>query len=358
MLDHEHSVTPFVLQTGCSCLNKAPLLALLPENPRVGVLTRRACRYWNEIVVRFNDYAAVVRDEYTFPPPFSAPINRSHHMKFSHGLVAYFTKEKIGFVAWHDEVAAWVAYAGEVHEPWKKCEPMAKARVSAPSACGSRVLPRTVLAIRAMKDDALAPLNCAVTMRPLPGLEVSDNQVPSSPVVSGGKVDIPESFEDDLSDDCENVAVPIIVASPFITIEQRSSVGAGNEMTSESYDGTSESSVGTIGTLDVSKGVDAVKEVTNMKLVIMKASVTLGMGIKAPVNATIIPDTQIEPMSTWLNSLTLISNREHIEAFLGRFKQDRNNEHEASHFYNFTSPSTRIHQFSVPSKSVPLLEHP
>ena len=42
---------------------------------------------------------------------------------------------------------------------------------------GSRVLPRIVLALRAMKDDALAPLNCAVTMCPLPGPEVSDNQV-------------------------------------------------------------------------------------------------------------------------------------------------------------------------------------
>ena len=64
-------------------------------------------------------------------------------------------------------------------------------------------------------------------------------------MVSEGKVDIPESFEDDLSDDCENVVVPIAAASPFITIEQRSSVGVGNEMTSESYNGTSESSAGT-----------------------------------------------------------------------------------------------------------------
>ena len=136
-------------------------------------------------------------------------------MKFSHGLVAYFMKEKIGFVAWHDKVVAWVAYAGEVLEPWKKYEPMAKARVSAPSArgealnakppakrerpktfvnafalppplpkkvrslviAGSRVLPRTMLALRTKKDDALAPLNCAITIRPLPGPEVSDNQV-------------------------------------------------------------------------------------------------------------------------------------------------------------------------------------
>ena len=42
-LDQLHFVTPFVLQNGRSCLNKAPLLALLPENLRVGVLTQRAC---------------------------------------------------------------------------------------------------------------------------------------------------------------------------------------------------------------------------------------------------------------------------------------------------------------------------
>ena len=42
---------------------------------------------------------------------------------------------------------------------------------------GSRVLPRTVLTLRAIKDDALAPLNCAVTMRPLPRPEVFDNLV-------------------------------------------------------------------------------------------------------------------------------------------------------------------------------------
>ena len=68
-------------------------------------------------------------------------------------------------------------------------------------------------------------------------------------MVSKGKVDIPKSFEDDLSDDCENVAIPIAAASPFITIEQRSSVGVGNEMTSESYDGTNESLVGTMVSL-------------------------------------------------------------------------------------------------------------
>ena len=39
VLDHEHSMIPFVLQIGRSSLNKAPLLALLPENLRVGVLT-------------------------------------------------------------------------------------------------------------------------------------------------------------------------------------------------------------------------------------------------------------------------------------------------------------------------------
>ena len=215
VLDHEHSVTPFILQTGHSCLNKAPLLALLLENSRVGVLTQRYCEYWNEIVVRFNDYAIASRNECTFLPPPLAPINRSHHMNFSHGLIAYFMKEKIGFVAWHDKVAASVANAGEVPKPWKKYEPMAKARVSVLStggkvlnakppakrerpktfvdvstlppplpknisssvAASSRVLPHIVLALRAMKDDALTPLNCAITMHPLPGPTVSDNQV-------------------------------------------------------------------------------------------------------------------------------------------------------------------------------------
>ncbi|KAK7838254.1 hypothetical protein CFP56_020066 [Quercus suber] len=107
----------------------APLLALLPENLRVGVLTRRACRYWNEIAIRFNDYATASKDECTFPPPPSTPINRPCHIKFSCELVAYFTKEKIGFVAW-------VAYAGEFPKPWKKYEPMVKARVFAPSTRG------------------------------------------------------------------------------------------------------------------------------------------------------------------------------------------------------------------------------
>nr|POE91663.1 hypothetical protein CFP56_18613 [Quercus suber] len=87
-----------------------------------------------------------------------------------------------------------------------------------------RVLPCIVLALRTMKDDALAPINCAVSMRPLPGPEVSDNQV----------------------------------------------------------------------------------------------QVTLSMGIEALVDATVEPDSQIEPMSTCLDSLTLISNGEHIEASLGR----------------------------------------
>ena len=45
VLDHEHSVTPFILQTGRSCLNKATPLALLPENSRVGFLTQRSCQY-------------------------------------------------------------------------------------------------------------------------------------------------------------------------------------------------------------------------------------------------------------------------------------------------------------------------
>ena len=110
----------------------------------------------------------------------------------------------------------------KVLEPWKKYENMAKARVFNPLArgealnakpsakrerpeisinafafppplskkirslivVGSRVLPRTVLALRAMKDDALTPLNCAVTMRPLPGPEVSENQVCLFPSLS------------------------------------------------------------------------------------------------------------------------------------------------------------------------------
>jgi len=81
------------------------------------------------------------------------------------------------------------------------------------------------------------------------------------------------------------------------------------------------------------------------------------MGVEAPVDTTIVSDSQVEPTSTCLDSLALISNGEHIEAFLGRFEQDRNNEHEASHFYNFVGPSTRIHRFLIPSESVPLLEH-
>ena len=48
-------------------------------------------------------------------------------------------------------------------------------------------------------------------------------------------MDIPDSFEDDLKNDCENVAVPVVVAFPFIAIEQRSSVGAGSETTLVSY---------------------------------------------------------------------------------------------------------------------------
>nr|POE78300.1 hypothetical protein CFP56_64504 [Quercus suber] len=123
-----------------------------------------------------------------------------------------------------------------------------------------------------MKDDALAPLNCVVTMHPLPRPEVSDNQVPSSPVVFEGKVDIPESFEDDLLDNCDNVAVPIAAASPFITTGQR-------------------------------------------------FRLPLVWVLRHPSTP---PSYQIL-----------------------RFKQDRNNEHEASHFYNFVGPSIRIHQFSV-----------
>ena len=81
---------------------------------------------------------------------------------------------------------------------------------------------------------------------------------------------------------------------------------------------------------------------TGLYATYLQVQVTLDMGIEAPIDATIILDSQIEPMSTCLNSLTLISNRKHIKAFLGRFEQDKNNEHEASHFYNFIVPSTRI----------------
>ena len=96
---------------------------------------------------------------------------------------------------------------------------------------------------------------------------------------------------------------------------------------------------------------------TSLYTTYLHVQVTFDMGIEAPVNATIVLDSQIEPMSTCLDSLTLISNGEHIKAFLGRFEQDRNNEHEASYFYNFVGPSTRIHRFSFPLESVPLLEH-
>ena len=72
---------------------------MVPNNSRVEVLTHRACQYWNEIVVRFNDYVAVGGNECIFPSPPLVPINRSHYTKFSCGLIAYFTKEKIGFVA-------------------------------------------------------------------------------------------------------------------------------------------------------------------------------------------------------------------------------------------------------------------
>nr|POE80493.1 hypothetical protein CFP56_25206 [Quercus suber] len=165
------------------------------------------------------------------------------------------------------------------------------------------------VALRAMKVDALTPLNCAITMRPLPRPEV-----PSSPVVSKGRVDIPDSFEDDLLDDCENVVVPIAAASPFIAIEQRSLVG--------------------MGTLDVSKGVNAVGEATNIKLVIAKASFvhTLQLvfmlltykfmlpsvwALRHPSMPPLYRILRLNPCPC-LDSLSLISNGEHIEAFLGR----------------------------------------
>nr|POE53191.1 hypothetical protein CFP56_13600 [Quercus suber] len=81
---------------------------------------------------------------------------------------------------------------------------------------GSRVLPRTVLAFCAMKDDTFAPLTYVLTMRAMLGPEV-----PSSPVVVEGRMNILDSFEDDLLDDCENVAIPVTATSPFIAIEQR-----------------------------------------------------------------------------------------------------------------------------------------
>lgn len=70
-----------------------------------------------------------------FPPPPLVPINRSGHTKFRRGLIAYFKKEKTGFVAWH-EVGPWEAYAGEVPKSWEKDEPMAKAHVLVPSMHG------------------------------------------------------------------------------------------------------------------------------------------------------------------------------------------------------------------------------
>ena len=81
---------------------------------------------------------------------------------------------------------------------------------------------------------------------------------------------------------------------------------------------------------------------TGLYATYLQVQVTLDTGVEAPIDATIILDSQIEPMSTCLNSLTLISNRKHIKAFLGRFEQDKNNEHEASHLYNFIVPSTCI----------------
>ena len=41
----------------------------------------------------------------------------------------------------------------------------------------------------------------------------------------------------------------------------------------------------------------------------LKVQVTLGMGVEAPVDATIVSNSQIETMSKCLDSLTLISNR-------------------------------------------------
>ncbi|KAK7824882.1 hypothetical protein CFP56_033953 [Quercus suber] len=54
LLDHEHSVTSFILQTRCSHLNKTSPLAMIQDNSKAGLLTQRACQYWNEITVRID----------------------------------------------------------------------------------------------------------------------------------------------------------------------------------------------------------------------------------------------------------------------------------------------------------------
>ena len=91
--------------------------------------------------------------------------------------------------------------------------------------------------------------------------------------------------------------------------------------------------------------------------VYLQVQVTLSMDIETLVDVTIVPNSHIEPMSTCLDFIILNSTEENIEAFLDKFKQVINNEHEASHFYNFVGRSTPIHRFSIPSESVLLLEH-
>ena len=81
------------------------------------------------------------------------------------------------------------------------------------------------------------------------------------------------------------------------------------------------------------------------------------MDIETLVDATIVLESQVKPMPTYLDSLILNSIGENIEAFLDRFEQDRNNKREASYFYHFVGPSTLIHRFSIPSESISLLEH-
>ena len=88
LLDHEHSVTSFILQTGCSHLNKTSSRAMIPDSLKARFLAQRECRYWNEIAVRYNDYAAIDREKCIFLTPTLIPINRSHYMKFSRYLIA------------------------------------------------------------------------------------------------------------------------------------------------------------------------------------------------------------------------------------------------------------------------------
>ena len=53
--------------------------------------------------------------------------------------------------------------------------PLSK-KVRSSVAIGLRVFPRIMLAFHAMRDDALAPLNCAITTCPMLGPEIFDSQ--------------------------------------------------------------------------------------------------------------------------------------------------------------------------------------